>query len=617
MANKNWNITLLGLATLVLLFALNLLFSLLFGGFYFDITNDKRYTLTSETKKFLEDNKEPINIRLYVSNNLKNDELSQYAKYLRKLFDEYVKNSKNKLELIVVEVKPFTNTQAQAEKAEVKEFDFGDGVKHQYLGASFSNSKGRTIAISNFWPNRKPFVEDDITRVLSVLASRNRPVLGVMSPYFKVVESKHSLSSVGSWPFVKQLELAGYEIVRLSETSFSIDNRIDAVLVFYPMNLDVIGKYAIDQYLMRGGNVIVMLDSFAEERFKEKEDFFGYNSGLKDFLANVGVDYLENIVVGDNENGRSIVLDGNLVQYPFKILVKGDNIKKHNVMAGVNQLFVNHSGFFDFKKVDNIETNVLFATSEQSGVILAKNIADISYDNLIKNYETTEYVYPLALMLEGKFKSLYTEPLYETDTALQQMPPFLSIPLKKAKLALIADVDMMSEIFWNANADGKTEGYSIVYSSDNFKFLRNLVDYMTESGFIGIANKRLVNGYNSLSKVFFNIATALYAKQKRNIEEKLVEIRHNILLRQEQYGVNVVSVKQVKDIERLRREELDVMQQLRKITYQTKEAYDSYLVFFAVLMIGVFPLLLTVLIWGIYYIYSRWVKRLAEDVINE
>ena len=197
------------------------------------------------------------------------------------------------------------------------------------------------------------------------------------------------------------------------------------------------------------------------------------------------------------------------------------------------------------------------------------------------------------------------------------MPPFLSIPLKKAKLALIADVDMMSEIFWNANADGKTEGYSIVYSSDNFKFLRNLVDYMTESGFIGIANKRLVNGYNSLSKVFFNIATALYAKQKRNIEEKLVEIRHNILLRQEQYGVNVVSVKQVKDIERLRREELDVMQQLRKITYQTKEAYDSYLVFFAVLMIGVFPLLLTVLIWGIYYIYSRWVKRLAEDVINE
>lgn len=616
MSNKSLNITLFAISVFILLIAINLLFSILFGNIHFDTTRDKKYTLTQETKEFLSKNNETISIRFYVSNSLKNKNLIKYARELRKLFDEYRKYGNGNIELIIVEVKPFTNTQAQAEKTGIKEFDFGDGVKHQYLGASFSNGKGKTLVIPQFIPDRQSFVEDDITRILSRLSSR-KIVLGVLSSYFKVVENKHGLSTIKAWPFIEQLELAGYEIVRLSESSLGIDDRIDALLVFYPMNLDAIGKYAIDQYLMRGGNVIMMLDAFAEERFRDKDEFFVYNSGVQDLLANLGVLHLDNILVGDNVDGKNIVLDGRLVQYPFKMVIKNGNIKEHGATKGIDKLFVDHSGFFEFEKIDGIDTKVLFATSEQSGIMLAKNVVDISYDNLIKNYETTETSYPLALMLEGKFRSLYDKPIFETETALQQMPPFLTIPLKEAKMALIADVDMLSEISWNERADSKARGYEVVYSSDNLKFLRNLIDYMTNSNFVNVPVKKIEMKKNSLADMFFYFAKHVHAKQKDVMEENLVEVKNKILLLQEQYGkVNMPSIKQAKDIERLQREEIDIMRELRKISYQTKEAYESYLVWFAVLMMAVYPLILTILVALIYICYRKKVSVRAKEMIN-
>ena len=54
----------------------------------------------------------------------------------------------------------------------------------------------------------------------------------------------------------------------------------DVVLVFYPLGLDKIALYALEQYLLRGGNVIVMLDSFAEERFIGKNKYFSYKKQI-------------------------------------------------------------------------------------------------------------------------------------------------------------------------------------------------------------------------------------------------------------------------------------------------------------------------------------------------
>ena len=60
----------------------------------------------------------------------KNPKLAEYAEYLRKLLVEYKNKSNGFIDLSVVDVVPFENTEYEAENYGVKAFDFGDGIRN-------------------------------------------------------------------------------------------------------------------------------------------------------------------------------------------------------------------------------------------------------------------------------------------------------------------------------------------------------------------------------------------------------------------------------------------------------------------------------------------------------
>ena len=115
--NKNVSFLILAAGIIVLAAAVNILFNLFFGHIYFDLTTDKRYSLSDESKAFLENNKTPVSIRFYIAKDLaqKNASLGQYADYLRKLLIEYQKKGSGMIDLAFIEVVPFASTQTEAE----------------------------------------------------------------------------------------------------------------------------------------------------------------------------------------------------------------------------------------------------------------------------------------------------------------------------------------------------------------------------------------------------------------------------------------------------------------------------------------------------------------------
>ena len=220
---------------LICLVAFNILFFLMFGDFNVDLTKDKKFSLSDETINFLDNNEQLINVRFYVSKDLqsKNPKLGEYAEYIRKILVEYKNQGNGFIELTMVDVVPFENSQAEAEKANVNAFDFGDGVEYQYLGASFSNVYGRTLSISNFYPERKNVVEDDITRLLSIVTKKRKPYLGIISSLFNVADESNPAKVGRKWPFVDNMKAFGYEVVPLRDTTPVIDENIDVVLLLY------------------------------------------------------------------------------------------------------------------------------------------------------------------------------------------------------------------------------------------------------------------------------------------------------------------------------------------------------------------------------------------------
>ena len=92
---------------------------------------------------------------------------------------------KGLIKTAVVEVEPFSSSQAEAEKAGIQKFALSDGRENVYLGMSLTDERGRTLAIPRLIPERRDELESDISRLISILAAGRQPRLGVLSPYFR------------------------------------------------------------------------------------------------------------------------------------------------------------------------------------------------------------------------------------------------------------------------------------------------------------------------------------------------------------------------------------------------------------------------------------------------
>ncbi len=617
--SKNIRLGLLFVGVTVLFAVVNLLLTLVLGDVYFDKTPDKRYSLSLKSEKFLEQNDEEITIRLYISKDLSehNPVLGQYAEYVRKLLRKYQQQSRDKINLSIIEVKPFSSVQAAAEKAGIKVFDFGDGRENIYLGATFTNTEGATKVIEQFWPERKSVIEDDISRILSILAEKKTTIIGVISPFFDAVDKGTLRFAGNNMAFVNQLAIGGYQVVALSDTAMEIPVEVDAVLVLYPVDLDKIAVYALDQYLMRGGKIIVMLDAFADERYREEDEYINYNSGLKEFLQNMGVEYSEFLLAGDNVNSQQVILDGKKLQYPLQLVVNSQQMVSHKITEELSQLKLNHSGFFTYQSRENLKTKVLFATGNDSGMLPAGVLTDLSYDNLLKNYVVTDKKYPLALLLEGKFNSLFQAPIISDIKILEGLHySFLSIPQEEGTVVLVADSDMLTQSTWLDYSKKTDSPYQVMFTSDNLKFVRNVLDYLTGRKYLNVATKKDAATGN-LSVVLYQKATNVFAEEKIKENHILLELRENILLMQEKIAsLPVSSIKQLKELEQLKRKEMSTEENLRRINYQIKEKYQQLFDWFALLTVVVMPFIGCLLIGAVYWIYNRRIKSKIGEYVK-
>lgn len=603
---------------LILLWSVNFLVMWLGERAVWDATPDKRYSLSAQTKDFLAENNTNISIRLYVSRDLasKDTELGAYALYIKKLLEEYKLNSRGLITLTVTEVVPFSNTQIAAEKAGITEMVAASGEKHLYLGASLINPWGETHTINSFYPKRQKNAEDDITRALSVLTAGVKKTIGIMSPFFNIAMTANPLDGRTDWPFVAQLRAAGFKIVPIDEGSPYIPRSVDAVLVYYPLKLDRLGLYALDQYLMRGGNVIMMADSFSEERFRGKDTFVTYQSGVSALLEKMGISYAEDILVGDNANSRPVMMDGQKIKYPFLLNLGKEQITKHPLTEGVSKLWLNEAGLLEYTPQKDLTATVLFSTGENSGAMSSEKMTEDSYQNILKNYYATKGKYPLAILLEGKFKSIFEEPLIENPKLLAAMPVFLTSGIENGKFLFVADADMALEILWSDAKFGSV--YEAEFISDNMRFIRNAADYMTNSGYASVLPKTQNNSSESLAAVFYKKAVKAFAKSQMENAKAYAEVQREILLKQEQLALlEMPSLKLAKEIEELQRKEEQFREQGEFLTYLAKQSYEQSLSLFSKLVLIGFPLGFIVILAGIYRLYQLRLLRKIKGIKND
>lgn len=603
--NSNKNLSILIGIVLLLLILFNVISGLIFGYMVFDITSDNRYNLSPTTKKYLQENKSNITIRLYVSKNLNqsNQSYGDYADYINRMLSKYADESNGKIKLDVVEVTPYSSREIEARKLNIRPLETKLENNNLYLGAHFIAENKRVLNIPNFMIERKSILEDDITRLLSILTSDYQPLIGVISPSFNIASQGRIVSFNDDWPFIMQLKVAGFRILPIDSKSASIPENVDALLVYYPLNMFNINLYAIDQYLVRGGNVMIMLDAFSETRFQGLDTFDYYNSGMDNFLREKGIFYLSNRIVGDMQYHQIIDIEGKQTAYPLYINVVKDNMAIHPIMEGINQLRLNYSSFFylDEDELD-LQAKTLFLTSNKTGILSAEKPTQSSYSQLKHLLKEEAKSYPLSILLEGKFFPFFKTPIISNEEFLAKLPLFHAIAEKEGKLLLVGDSDMVNWSLWRNQSKQPNQPF---YISDNLFFIRNSMDYLTGSKYITVGQKFLVHSQNNVKQILYEKANEYYETNKKELSDKLHKIKQELSEAETQNNMFDSSMGQQTRIFNLQQNETNIEEEINQINYKIQKFYNRLLIGFALMLVFIPSLLFIIIIKAIYYYYQN------------
>src|SRR5882672_1191922 len=355
-----------------------------------DLTQGKLYTLSEGTRAVLGKLESPVKIRLYFSQNEIPLPIKAYGRRVEDLLAEFRQAGRGKVTVEKLDPQPDSDAEDSAtlEGVEAQVTPSGDKF---YLGASISYA-GQKLALPALTPDREPLLEYDLVRAIARAAVTSKPVIGVMSalPVFGMPPSPMT----GGQPMEPQVIVGelrrDYTVKRVSLDAERIDDDIKVLLVIHPRGISDKAQYALDQFVLRGGKLIALLDPSAY--FDQLGQMGGMGGGgtpssLDRLLKAWGLGFDSGKVVLDMR-----YLTGAGARTLPTLLSLNDNAFAPNdiTTARLGSLLMPFAGVFTGKLVDS------FAATTQG-------------EAAIRGFKPSGTEYPLAVRLTGKFKTAFPE----------------------------------------------------------------------------------------------------------------------------------------------------------------------------------------------------------------
>jgi len=482
-----------------------------------DATEYKLHTLTDGTKQILEDLEDQLKvydsegeryrleIRLFATRDkdLMPPPLAEYADKVEAFLREYEALSGDRIKLKVINPVPDSQEALNADMNGIFPFPVSQEDR-VYIGLSVS-SLDKIITIPVLIEANDSLLEYEVSRAIVEVARKDKPTIGLMSSY----EMNGGPSRGQPWDFRIQLERE-YNVQDVPMTVAKIDPKLDALLVIHPAGIEDATQFAIDQYLLGGGKLLVMLDSFsfynhaqAAARRQQAPNMppppaSSTSSSLPDLLDAWGVKFEKVNVVAD--------LNYYSKRFPFvmtSIPAAGVD-SKHPATAQMSNVEFFFSGAFYGSGADGLEMSVLVETSEGTGTVSPYPIIDAQrqaaasrqplgrmlLSALNGNLEPSESKLPLAISLKGEFKTAYQDgppkdrsaddPQGEAAAKESKLKgPFLKRSQKPGTVVLVADTDMIADMI-AVEYQMTQEGNRVYLPSpnNNLAFISNLTDYV-------------------------------------------------------------------------------------------------------------------------------------------
>ena len=573
-----------------------------------DLTTDKLYTVSENTKSIIKNLSEPINIKLFFSNSL-SKELSQirdYEKRVRELLISYKKISNKNITVEIIDPRPFTDQEDLANVYGIQGLQLNEEGERFYFGAVFSNSVDDTTVIPFFELDREQFLEYDLTKTIYNLANTSKPNIGLISglPLVGRVNNSQGNAQYERPFFIYQTLSEFFNVIDLSLEVSEIPQNVDQLLIVHPKNLSDVTLYAIDQFVMTGKGVTIFTDPFSEfdnnlSKPESEKDFS--NSNLSRLFTSWGFDMKPGMVIGDIVNGRKVSLgpsnDQKIVTYVLWLAIQQNLLSNTDIItSNLDYIFLKSAG-----SIENLNTNSslviepLIRTSKESMLIERYKMQfRADPEQLLKDFESQDKSYIIGARIKGELDSAFTmEDIKKIELDTKQHIN----NIKDANIILFADTDLLSDNTWISEQDlfGRN---SITPIADNGRMVVNSIESMSGGrNLIGLRGRGssnrpflVIEDLQKKAELSFREKQISLQNELQGTEDKLKEIQSNQLGSSESK-----TSEQNKAIEEFQRKILSIRKQLRDVQRQLNADIERLENNIKILNIWTMPLIVIIL----------------------
>jgi ABC-type uncharacterized transport system involved in gliding motility auxiliary subunit len=486
-----------GLAALAVLFlGVVMISNLALRGMRLDLTQNRLYTLSPGTKQVLGELKEPINLYFYFSRDAAAKQsplIMPYAARVREFLEEVTARAGGKIRLQVVDPQPFSEDEDRAAEAGLQPLQVGDGSGGTvYFGLAGTNSTDGRSVIPGFTPDREEFLEYDVAKLIQELANPQKPVIGLMSSLPMQGQFNPMTGQMGeTWPILSQLEQL-FTVRSLTTDLDHIDKDVDVLMIVHPKNFPPKTLYAIDQFVMRGGKVLLFVDpdSGADTSGQDQRNPFagaGANrsSNLEPLLTAWGVAYDPAKVVADLNLGLEVraSVQGPPTRHIGILGLHRDDMNNKDVdTASLDSINVATAGFLSPRAGATTKFEPLLMSSTDAAPLPAVRFGPMTDPASLRDgFKPTGIRYAIAARITGPVASAYPQGAPADQKPAAGPPiPHLAKSTGSANIVIIADTDMLMDYMWVQTRELMGQRISQAFAS-NGDLIANALDNLSGS----------------------------------------------------------------------------------------------------------------------------------------
>ncbi|MGH8119792.1 MAG: GldG family protein [Gammaproteobacteria bacterium] len=580
-----------------------------------DLTENKLFTLSDGTINILSNIKEPIRLDFYFSQKALTGfpQLSNYGNRVRDMLQEYAAHADGKLVLHVIDAETFSEEEDQAVASGLQGISISTAGDRAYLGLVGVNSTDEQEVIPFFQTERESALEYDITKLIYNLDHPQKPVIGVMTslPMF----GDDQQPGMKPWTITSAMK-EFFDVRDLGVKADIISPDINVLMIVHPKDLKAKTRFAIDQYVLKGGKVLLFLDPLAESDRVASDPqnqavLPDIDSELPQLLDRWGVEMLPELIAGDINAAMHVQTRSQRgmqeIAYLPWLRLADECFNKQDFST--SELSVVHLGTAGILvKKSDVKTSFipLIETTRQS-MQLSRDFLMIQRDPsvILDNFKSSESRQTLAARLQGRATTAFPDgiPAEESTTAgeagadTKPAAPQNAAGLVREgdiNVIVVSDTDMLTDLFWI-----RTQSYLGMDLpqpiADNGNFVINALENLSGSNdLISLRSRGEFTRPFDRVEAIRRDAEFKFREHEQQLQAKLEETEQKIKKLQEEQGNNtavMLTPEQSREMEKFLKIRIETRKELRAVQHELKKNIEDLGTRLRILNIGLVPLL--------------------------